>query len=475
MSRRQKNKSKKKESDLQLKSKISNFFQKYINPYLPKIIGGIITAIIAGLILYCWLLPIYSDIQTQNKVTSSWEISHNYEQSMQYDKAIDNYYQILNEIPQQRLPYQYAKTQQFLGEDYQELNNYNADEQHLNLAIQYLHESLAVFTIDKYPNEFGTSNEYLGLIYLEMADIRNAKDNLQNSINAFNSTLLVCNESTVAYARTKAYLSIAYRKLSKIENYDQNYNNAITNYNDSLKVVNSHNDPYDYALIKVNCAPLLDTPEEQIEAYSESLNVFTIENNRYEYAIAQAGLGNSYNRLIPRNESNLQNAIDSYNNALQIYTEQKFPFTYAEIQNNLGLAYIYLGTIRDPGVNFEKANSSFSNALHIRTPDTYPLKYAGTEENIAIMYAALGDVKNNETTRQLAEDAFSKAFHIFTPDRYPAENQQLQSNHDLFQNIIQGPTICGFQIIVNGSVVYQKNPQGCPSWEELEKSIKPSV
>ena len=217
---------------------IKIFFE---NPWVITIIGGVIVAIIIIFIAQ----PYFSDSQTKDQILNQWITAQKYENSTEYEKAIETYDQLLNTVPKKKFPYEYARTQTQIGKNYLSLSKNDNQEQNLQYAIESLNEALTVYDLKRYPNEFATTHLDLGLAYQSLSDIRDSKNNLNKSIDSFNLALLVYDGDHFPsqYAQIESYLSISYKHLGKIENTNLNFKKSFDSYKNALKYVTIENNP----------------------------------------------------------------------------------------------------------------------------------------------------------------------------------------------------------------------------------------
>lgn len=220
-------------------------------------------------------------------------------------EARDEYEGILNNISSNRFPDEYVLTQNNLGYIYQNLAQVQDEEANLKKAINAYHKSLGISTGDYNIIDRAQTYNDIGDAYRDLAGLTNKLENLEKAINAYQETLKMRSVDTypIEYATIQNNLGVAYRMMAEVKDPEPNLKKA-----------------FDY--------------------HYQALRIYNDEKYPAGYATAQNDLGNAFRSLaeIKDKEYNLENAIDAYNEALVIFTEEKYPIKYQMIMLNMEMA-----------------------------------------------------------------------------------------------------------------------------------------
>ena len=245
-------------------------------------------------------------------------------------------------------PTGYAACQNVLGEAYLELANVRDNEENVGKAIQSFEDALKVITIDghpgPYPIQYALNQKDLGNAYLFLSDIRDGKENLNNSVHA-------CQEAL---------------KIFTLESYPLDNALILMNLGNAYLFLSFYQDEE-------------DNLNKSIQTYNEALKVITIKSSSLDYAKIQMNKGNAYGLLsaIRNEDGNLRDAMQSCQEALKVFTIESYPTYYAYTQTVLGDVYFDLSYVRDMKENLVQSNKSYEEALKILTTERYPVTNAG--------------------------------------------------------------------------------------------------
>jgi tetratricopeptide (TPR) repeat protein len=302
-----------------------------------------------------------------------------------------------------KYPYNYATTQNNLGNVYGALSEIKDKVNNCKRAINAYNEALKVHTFGKYPYDYAMAQNNLGATYYELSLVEGKADNCRKAIDACNQALRVYtfDEYPYDYAMAQNNLGTAYQELSLVDDETEykvdNCKNAINAYNEALRVYTFDKYPYQYATIQNNLGNAywsLSIVEDKadncmmaINAFNQALRVRIFDEYPYQYAMTQNNLGNAYQELslvddeIEYKGDNCKNGINAYNEALRVCTFDGFPYDYAMIQNNLGTAYWNLSEVEDKVINCKKAIHAYDEALKVYNPKDFPYQYEGVTRN----------------------------------------------------------------------------------------------
>ncbi|HCN19418.1 MAG: hypothetical protein A2060_05110 [Planctomycetes bacterium GWA2_50_13] len=184
-------------------------------------------------------------------------------------KAIEAYKRSLSFYTFKDHPYDYATTQNNLGNAYGNLAGVRDKEKNLGLAIDAYRDALKVHTLEAFPTDYATIQNNLGNAYKSFSSVRDPEKNLKLAIKAYNEALRVCTLEAfpVNYAETKFNVGLFY--LDKAEMYAE----------------------------KGDTARVKESLKESEEAFTESLKVFKKENMKDLTERAEKMLAVVRNRL----------------------------------------------------------------------------------------------------------------------------------------------------------------------------------
>ena len=146
--------------------------------------------------------------------------------------------------------------------------------------------------------------------------------------------------------------------------------------------------------------------EEAVAAYRAALEEWTRERVPLEWATTQNNLGNALRTLGERESgtARLEEAVAAYRAALEERTRERVPLEWATTQNNLGNALRALGERESGTARLEEAVAAYRAALEERTRERVPLDWAATIGNQGVAMMLIADRTNDGA---LAETAVS--------------------------------------------------------------------
>jgi len=206
---------------------------------------------------------VYFDIEEQNsKENFKIEIdillaqASYYANTNQFEKSINESNKILKKISYNDFPYEYAITQQKIGDSYLNLAELKDNDTNLENSINAYNKALMIFTIDRYPIHYAETQKNIGVAYHNLANLKDNEINLENSTNAYKEALIIytINYYPFQYADIQNYLGDVYHDLSKIQKNgsDQAYQNnkSIVAYKEALKIYTIDSYPIQYGEIQ---------------------------------------------------------------------------------------------------------------------------------------------------------------------------------------------------------------------------------
>jgi tetratricopeptide (TPR) repeat protein len=224
--------------------------------------------------------------------------------------------------------------------------------EYMKIAIEAYEEALKVYTRNRYPMQYGTTQNNLGAAYQTLAEVEAKTENCRRAIEAYEEALKVYTHDRypMDYGMTQNNLGNAYKTLAEVEGKAENCRRAI-------------------------------------EACEEALKVRTRDRYPRDYAMTQNNLGNAYGTLaeVEAKAENCKRAIKAYDKALKVYTRDRYPMQYGTTKNNLGNAYRTLAEVEGKAKNSKRAIEAYDEALEIYRESEYPEIFPVVERNLKLV------------------------------------------------------------------------------------------
>jgi tetratricopeptide (TPR) repeat protein len=256
----------------------------------------------------------------------------------------------------------------------------------MKIAIGAYDKALKVYTRDRYPMDYGRTQNNLGTAYSTLAEVEGKAENSKRGIGAYDKALKVYTRDRypMQYGTTQYNLGNAYSTLAEVEGKAENSKRAI-------------------------------------EAYDKALKVYTRDLYPMQYGMTQYNLGNAYSTLakVEAKAENCRRAIEAYVEALKVRTHDRYPMDYGRTQNNLGLAYRTLAEVEGKAENSKRAIGAYDKALKVYTRDRYPMDYGRTQNNLGATYSTLAEVEAKAENSKRAIEAYEEALKIYSESEYP--------------------------------------------------------
>ena len=174
--------------------------------------------------------------------------------------AIEAYDKALEVRTRDRYPMDYGMTQNNLGNAYQTLAEVEGKAENSKRAIGAYEEALKVRTRDKFPIQYGTMQNNLGGAYTRLAEVEAKTENSKRAIEAYDKALEVRTRDKfpMDYAMTQNNLGTAYRTLAEVEAKTENSKRAIEAYEEALKIYTESEYPEIFPLVERNLKSVRD-------------------------------------------------------------------------------------------------------------------------------------------------------------------------------------------------------------------------
>ena len=259
-------------------------------------------------------------------------------------------------------------------------------------AIAAYREALMEATRERVPLEWAMTQNNLGNA---LATLGHRGDNtaLKNAIPAYREALkeVTRDRLPLAWAKTQNNLGAALATLGT-RGDDEALRQAIHAYHEALKEGTRDRVPLDWAATQNNLGNALATLgtrgddealRQAIHAYREALKEGTRDRVPLDWAATQNNLGIALTTLGRRGDDEaLKEAIHVCSEALKEYTRDRVPLDWAMTQNNLGEAFELLGDCDVAIDSWMKAHECYRAALEEYTPDRAPAYETDARKNL---------------------------------------------------------------------------------------------
>ncbi len=351
-------------------------------------------------------------------------------QARAYEDAIAAYTAALQIYLADRYPHQFATTQNNLGVGYQE--RIVGDQQdNLKKAIACCETALKVGNLqNRFPEDWATIQNDLGTMYQDYM-VGERQDHLEKAITCFEAALQVYTRDVFPedWATIQHHLGIAYHDRILGERQD-NLGHSIACYEDALQIRTREASPEDWAATQNNLG--ISYLKQAIACQEISLDVHSRSAFSEDYSLSQQSSDDSQER-----QPYLEKSIVCNEAALQFFTLDTSPKQWASLQYNLGIAY-QNRIAGDQCDNLERSIACYEAALQVYTPETFSDEWADTQNNLGTAYLArrLGERRDN-LERSIA--CYEAALLVSTLQTNPEGWANIQYNlGNVYQNRIAG-------------------------------------
>lgn len=318
-------------------------------------------------------------------------------------RAIRAYRAALGERTRERVPLDWATTQNSLGNALWTLGERECGTARLEEAVDAYRAALEERTRERVRLDWATTQNNLGLALLELGSREIGTARLEEAVQACRAALDVWKREGDPLLRATAQnnLGKALRALGERQNSAPLLEEAVDACRAALKERPRKRVPLYWALTQNNLGNALQTLGEResgterleaaVAAYRKALKEFTREKVPLDWAMAQNNLGNALSRLGERESGTkrLEAAVAAYRAALKERTRENVPLQWAMTQDNLGNA---LASMRKLG----EAAESFRSALQVLTPENHLTLFTSATDNLARVLEELRAGKDGE-------------------------------------------------------------------------------
>ena len=226
------------------------------------------------------------------------------------EQAVAAYTEALKEITRERVPLDWAMTQNNLGNALAILGERESGRERLEQAVAAYTEALKEYTRERVPLDWAMTQNNLGNALAILGERESGRERLEQAVAAYTEALKERTRERVPldWAATQNNLGAALATLGKRESGRERLEQAVTAFTEALKERTRERVPLDWA---------------------------TTQNN---LGAALAALGN-----LESGTGRLEQAVTAFTEALKEYTRERVPLGWAMTQNNLGNALATLG------------------------------------------------------------------------------------------------------------------------------------
>jgi tetratricopeptide (TPR) repeat protein len=268
-------------------------------------------------------------------------------------RACEAFRTVLNTWTRERVPLDWAMTQNNLGNALRRLGDRERDTARLEEAVAACRAALKEHTRERVPLQWAMTQNNLGNALSTLGERENDTARLEEAVTAFRAALKEHTRERVPlqWAMTQNNLGNALSTLGERETGTTRLEEAVT----TLRAV---------------------------------LGEYTRERVPLQWATTQYNLGNALSRLgkLEGSTARLEEAVLAYRAALTERTRERVPLQCAMTQNNLGNALHALGERGSGTARLEEAVAAFREALEV-------FRAAGTSGYIDVTAGNLTDVE----------------------------------------------------------------------------------
>jgi tetratricopeptide (TPR) repeat protein len=259
------------------------------------------------------------------------------------NRAIAAYREALNEYMQERVPLDWARTQNNLGVALFIIGERESGTERLEAAVVAYREALKEWKRDKVPLLWATAQNNLGTALLRLGEHEGGTERLEASVAAHREALKERPREKVPldWATTQVNLGLALLALGKRESGTERLKAAVAANHEALKELTQEESPLKWAQTQINLGVAL-----------------------HELGKREGGT------------ESFQAAAVAYRNALKECTRERVPLQWAQTQNNLGAAVEMMGKL-------DEAGECYQLSLEVLTPANHARMFASATSNLA--------------------------------------------------------------------------------------------
>jgi tetratricopeptide (TPR) repeat protein len=358
------------------------------------------------------------------------------------EEAVQTYRAALKKRTRERVPLDWATTQNNLGNVLWALGQCESSAPRLEEAVQAYRLALDERTRERVPLNWATTQNNLGNALQALGRRESDTSRVEVAVQSYRAALEECPRERMPldWAMMQNNLGNALQTLGQSDSDTARLQEAEQAYRAALEERTRDRVPLDWAMTQNNlghvlqirgqreCDPVL--LEEAAQAYHAALEECTRERVPLSWAMVQHNLGDTLWALGERETgpAHLEEAVQAYRAALEERTRERVPLSWATTQNNLGVALHSLGRCESDAARLEEAVQAHCAALKEFTHERVPLNWATTQINLGNALWTLGERDTNSARLVEAVRAYHAALEECTRERVPLEWAMVQNN-----------------------------------------------
>ena len=262
------------------------------------------------------------------------------------------------------------------------LGEQSGQNQPLEEAVTAYQEALKERTRERVPLDWAATQNNLGNALLRLGEREIGTARLEEAVKAYQEALKERTRERVPldWATTQNNLGNALGSLGERKSGTARLEEAVKAYQEALKEWTRERVPLDWAMTQNNLGAALlrlgeresgtARMEEAVKAFQEALKEYTRERVPLDWAATQNNLGAALRSLGERESgtARLEEAVKAYQEALKERTRKRVPLDWAATQNNLGNALLRLGERESGTARLEEAVKAYQEALEVFEP-----------------------------------------------------------------------------------------------------------
>ena len=266
----------------------------------------------------------------------------------------------------------------------------------LEQAVAAYTEALKERTRERVPLDWAATQNNLGNALVRLGERESGTERLEQAVAAFTEALKerTRERAPLHWAGMQNNLGNALATLGKRESGTERLEQAVAACTEALKECTRERAPLHWAAMQNNLGAALvalgkresgtERLEQAVAACTEALKECTRERAPLAWAATQNNLGNALATLGKRESGTerLEQAVAAYTEALKECTRERVPLDWAGMQNNLGNALGRLGERESGTERLEQAVAAYTEALKECTRERVPLDWAGMQNNL---------------------------------------------------------------------------------------------
>jgi tetratricopeptide (TPR) repeat protein len=376
------------------------------------------------------VLPLKSAQEDKRIEYLSRELSALYLQGSEFGdngalrSAIERCTRLIELHPRERMPLQWAMTQNWLGIALGALGGRESGTAKLEEAVVAFREALKEQTRERVPLEWAGTQHSLGIVLWRLGERESGTAKLEEAVLAFREALKEWTRERVPlyWAATQVNLGVAFGRLGERERGTAKLEEAVVAFREALKEQTRERVPLEWAGTQHSLGSALHAIgvresgtaklEEAVTAFREALKERTRERVPLQWAATQNNLGNTLQVLADRERgtAKLDEAVVAFREALKERTRERVPLEWAMTQDNLGNALSRLGERGSGTVKLEEALAAYREALKEWTRERVPLYWATSFGNEGIVLLLLAQRRGDAAMAETALSQINTAF-----------------------------------------------------------------